>query len=150
MLDCWCTPLWLNLVRVWSGFKVRVGNVLQIRHEVRGCMPFNLWSMGFAHFEKRNTHMQTHSRVDIHIHSCPHKATTKPAGLPQPCWHRAAIGNIRPCPVWLAGQCAVCPGGAQVTGLSCCCHCPQPSELLSHSDLRQHTVCCFIRSLHHL
>lgn len=43
---------------------------------------------------------------------------TKPARLPRPCWHRAAIGNIGPCPVWLAGQCAVCPAGLKAQGLA--------------------------------
>lgn len=96
--------------------------------------------------------MSTLTHVDIQDAHLPHRAVTKPARLPPSLLAHAAIGNTGPvCPAWLAGQCAVCPGGARVTRLSCCCcHWPQPSELLSYSDPRQHTVCCFIRSLHHL
>lgn len=63
--------------------------------------------------------MQKPSHTCGHTHAhLPHRAMTKPARLPRPCWHRVAIGNIGPCPVWLAGQCAVCPGGLKSQGLA--------------------------------
>lgn len=101
------------------GFKVRIRNVFHIRHETRGRLSCNLRYVGSTHDGKKGTHTfrPTHTCGQTHTH-LPHRAMTKPARLPRPCWQRAAIGNTRPCPVWLAGQCAARPGGLKSHGLA--------------------------------
>lgn len=59
--------------------------------------------------------MSTLTHVDIHMHTYP----TEPARLLPSLLAHAAIGNTGPvCPAWLAGQCAVCPGGLESLGLA--------------------------------
>ena len=119
----------------------------------RGCLSYNLWYVGSTHDgKKRNTHIQAHSHMwtDTHTHTFPTEPWLSLLDYPVPVGSALLLGTrgLVLCG-WLASVLRVL--GAQVTGLSCCCcHWPQPSELLSHSDPGQRTVCCFIRSLHHL
>ena len=66
--------------------------------------------------EQTSANPLTH--VDIHMHTYPTEPWLSLLDYLHPCWQCAAIGNIGPCPVWLAGQCAVCPGGLKSQGLA--------------------------------
>lgn len=114
-------------------------HVFKIWHEFRGCMVSNLcWGVSSTKEKGTDKYKPTHTcgRTDAHL---PHRAMTKPARLPPSLlalccyWEHRAWSCVVGWPV-----CCV-SWRAQVTGFSCCCHWPEPSELLSHSDPRQRT-----------
>lgn len=115
--------VWLEAVRC----EFATISVKRLRFELEMCLRLDmrlgdgglLMVSGFQPQKEKGTHTckptQKCGRTRIHL---PHRAMTKSGRLPNPCWHSAAIGNIGPCPVWLAGQCAVCPGGLKSQGLA--------------------------------